>query len=130
MKIKLSRSQWERIGRTAGWMKKASESLTIYEIEDRSNYEEPRFRLKPMDGYKATDVEIDASFGGFKEDYYEPSEPAGFEISRVTICETGENITEFLDLEELNKVLMEYRQSKIDDDQYERYRARMDEERP
>jgi hypothetical protein len=102
MKIKISKSQWEQMGKKAGWMKTA-----IYRVKPRiqkATYEMPITQIDK----EGNEVEIMVNIVGYytpaqKETRIDPGIPAGIEDMVATNKLTGEEVI----LSEKDKLLAE-----------------------
>lgn len=111
MKIKLSKSQWEAVGRKAGWIKKANDipemEEDFYKVFDGKNGYKYYYSL-PI-GAEAEDtaqVLIYAEWDrGQVGGYDDPSWPPHWELERVVEKQTGIDLTDLVDKDEVETLL-------------------------
>lgn len=108
MKIKLSKSQWEKIGRTAGWMKAAVHGDTTPQddmLDARDSYPKFDFLLKRFEEYSPELIvnAIKKFSKQFSDPWMEPEQLA--KIQGVTIETIPEALNAFRDHGDLEKIL-------------------------
>ena len=112
MKIKISKSQWQEMGRKAGWSAMSTYRLPLYvsKEDDGEGNIETSYGGEPLPNYNEIYVDVTADYDrGTRGGIYEEPVPAHWEIDRVINVENGEDLTSSINEDIIVELLEELR---------------------